>query len=473
MPKAMALVISVLGVSVCCLALAVLSATQPEYASTYGWMALVAALIGIAARKILTGETPWWSPHAFVLATMFLYWVVASAAMVFYRVDSQAFHRMNSPRELNAGMLVVLLTMLGYLIGFRFGPKPKHFPARLEWFFADTPAVQARFNMVTMALFVIGMAAWAFTFISVGGVMAHMQNLGDRQQTVGAAGGIALHLTKWAYVGFFLYLSRNGVRVTTIAMFGVLLMIYLIFGSRSWVAMFLVGVAIIYRMRFGKIPNIVWPVLVGAIAFMQAFLVLLRATRGNFAHAEHIFSRRMQSTEGTVLSFLGDFGFLPNLADLAVSMGTLVPYQWGKTYLGFFYVIPQIFWNPMEYLPTAPGVYMQYLTPEQVGYVSIGPTLVGEGIMNFGWPGALLVSMVFGVICRWFQSAALTHPGRRFQVAIPVAVAMVSTEIMAYIKQGSPETTLLVYLTIPLIIPYLPNLTYLTGGAPRMAPARA
>lgn len=468
MHKGLAIAFSVLGVCACMLFLWMLSGQQEEYASTYSLMTLLTLIIGFASRKILTGETPWWSPHAFVLATMFLYFVVATVPVVYYRMPSMAFNRALSPSELNGGLLVVILAMTSYLIGFRFGPKPKIFPARIEWFFTDTPNVQVRFNLVVMSLFIVGVIAWIVVFAGAGGITGHLHNIAKRQESMTKAGGIVLHLSKWAYVGFFLYLSRNGMKPTTIAMFGLLMMIYLLFGSRNWVVMFVAGTAIVYRLRFGKIPITVLMGCVAALAFVQSFMVLLRYTRGNIGLAQHVYQKNLQSTESTVMSFLADFTFIRYLSDVAATMGHELPYQWGRTFLSFFYVIPTMVWDPGEYLTTSGGVYMQYLTPEHIGSVSVGPSLLGEFIINFGWAGAVMVPAVLGMILCWFQSSTLSHPHRANQVAFPVMVAIIGPEMVSFIKHGSLDSTLIPYLLVPLAIPYLPNLSYLTGGAPRV-----
>lgn len=473
MPKGLAILITGLVLGACLIFLWALSGQNPGYSSTYLLLMMITLLIGIPARKILTGETPWWSPHAFVLGTLAVYFVVASTAVVHFRVESMAFGRALSPHELNAGLSVVAVATATYLLGFRFGPKPAMFSPRIEWFFTDTPSVQVRFNLVAMTVFLVGIAAWIAVFAAAGGVGAHLQNIANRQESIARAGGIALHLNKWAFVGFFLYFARNGVRPTTLVMFGALMLIYLIYGSRNWVGMFLAGTAIIYRIRFGKIPSIVWLGSAVGLVFVQSFLVLLRYTSGDIGRAKFMYSRNMRTTEGTVLSFVGDFAFIRYLSDLAVSMGTEVPYQWGKTFLAFFYVVPSFLWNPHDYLATGPDVYMRYLTPEHIKTVSVGPSIMGEFVMNFGWPGVVIIPALLGMLLRWFQSAAMTHPHRKYQIAFPVMVAIVGPEMLSFIKHGFLDTTLIPYLLLPLMIPYLPNLSYLTSGPPRIAGAPA
>jgi hypothetical protein len=448
-----------------------LSGHQEAYLSSYFLLGLVTLMIGFSARNILSGATPWWSPHAFVLATMFLYFVVASVAVVHYRLPSMAFDRPLRPSELNAGLMVVVLATASYLLGFAFGPKPRLFPERIEWFFADTPNVQVRFNLVVMTVFLVGLAAWGFVFLSAGGVSGHLSNIANRQETLAKAGGIAFHLSKWAFVGFFLYFSRNGLRPTTLAMFAVLMMVYMAYGSRNWVGMFVAGTAIVYRIRFGKIPGIVLLAAIAGLAFVQSFLVLLRYTRGNIGMAQYAYTKNLRTTESTVLSFVGDFSFIRYLSDVAVTMGDIVPYQWGRTLLSFFFVIPSGLWDPTAYLVTSGGIYMQYLTADHIGSVSVGPSLLGEFIINFGWAGAVVFPLALGMILRWFQSAALSHPHRANQVAFPVMVAIVGPEMISFIKHGFLDTTLIPYLMLPLVIPYLPNLTYLTSGAPKRVAA--
>lgn len=473
MPKGLAIAISVLGVMACMLFLWAISGHQEEYVSTYGLLTVLTLIIGFSARSILSGETPWWSPHSFVLVTMFLYFVVASVAVVHYRLPSMAFGRALRPSELNAGMRVAIVSMSAYLIGFRFGPKPMLFPARIEWFFTDTPNVQVRFNLVVITLFIIGVIAWAVVFAGAGGIGGHIRNIANRQDSIARAGGIVFHLTKWAFIGFFLYLSRNGLRPTTIAMFGILLLIYLAFGSRNWVGMFVAGTAIVYRLRFGKIPILVFLAGIAGLAFVQSFLVLLRYTRGSIGMAQHMYQKNLKTTESTVLSFVGDFSFIRFLSDTAVTIGNELPYQWGRTMLSFFFVIPSGVWDSSKYLDTGGTVYMKHLTPDHMDSVSVGPSLLGEFLIDFGWLGVVVIPLVLGIALRWFQSAALSHPHRRYQVAYPVMVAIMGPEMISFIKHGWVDTTLIPYLLLPLVIPYLPNLSYLTGGAPQQVRAPA
>lgn len=463
MPKSLAIMASVLGIVGTLLFFYLVTKQQDSYTSTYAWLSLIAVMLAWPARKILDGRTPWYSPHAFVLFTFFMYFIVGSTVAVYYRVPSISTEEPHRAADLNLGMAAVVVAILAYLIGFKIGPKPTFLPARFEWFLTDTEQVQRNFNTFAIGIFGIGMLAWVYVFFVAGGLGGHLQNIQHRTETMGMAGGLAYHFTKWAAAGALLYFARNGLNVISLAMAGALTFLLFIFGSRNLVGMFILGGLIIYHIRFRKIPWFVWVALPPLMVFVVTFMGLIRRAGGSFARAQHMYSRATDSLEGRLISAFGDFTFITEITDVVINWGDRIPFMHGRTLTSVLYIVPNKVWsNKTKHITDASAEYMKELTP-QLEKVSVGPTLLGEFFINFGWPGMFFGGLILGLVIAPIHSVLTKSPLRSYQVFYCVFLAFFSPQIITFIKHSSIELTAYPYILLPIIIPYLPNLGFLSN----------
>jgi hypothetical protein len=467
--KPVAILLSLVGCAIVTLCLYVLGGLDERYMTSNLMIAVIAVLIGWSARKILTNETPWYSPHTMVLISLFAYYVIGSGALVYFKVPSHATNSMLSPEELEKGVLGTLVAVASYLLGFAMGPKKRPFlPDRLEWFFADTPAVQARFNLITMTLYGMGILAWFYLFAVGGGMQSHLQNIGSaRGQAIADAGGIVFHISKFATAASLLYFSRNGLSLISIGMIGLLSFMFFVYGSRNLVGMYLIAVVIVYRFRFGKIPIVFWPIALFALSFVFTFMRILRGTGGNIARARYYQQRINSTLEGRLELLFGDFIFVNNWADIIANMGARIPYQYGRTFSEFLFIIPTFVWpDQYKFVKTGGQIYMENLAPDRIGFTSLSNNMFLDFFINFGWWGLVIMTFLFGLFVRWFQTVMITHPHRRHQVAHIVFAAIVGTSFITMLKSGSGIALNWLYLGFPIFVVYLPNLQHLLNPPP-------
>ncbi len=89
----------------------------------------------------------------------------------------------------------------------------------------------------------------------------------------------------------------------------------------------------------------------------------------------------------------------------------IVPYLYGETYAYLPYIAVPRFVMPDK--PTSQVVMNMldvrygFLTQKETRYVAVGINLVPEAIANFGYPGVVLIGMVFGVLCGFFTRLSI------------------------------------------------------------------
>ena len=260
MPSVKTLMYSALGIIVGSFILWHFSGDKPEYLSAYVLIGITGTILGFQIAKVLSGEIPWYYPHAVVLASYFMMYVAGPAVAMWIGPYSEYYERDLSGYEVRYALGVGALGAFFYLVGYRLGPKRPKLPRRLEWYFTDTPSVQTFFPYMVILLIIIGLSAWAYGYKVSGGLAAHLRDFGGSRLTFDAeAGGIVLHLGKFVWVGSVLWMSRYGLRLSTLLVIGAASVPLLLYGSRSFVAILLLGTFIVWRYRWvKKVPLIVW-----------------------------------------------------------------------------------------------------------------------------------------------------------------------------------------------------------------------
>ena len=464
MPNWKAVGLAILGIIVGAVFLYIVGGQREGFALGYLVVAAIGVLLALPISRVLTGEVPWYSPHAFVLASLALIYCAAPVAVVAARAESFLWKRPLTPDEFLSAAVVSLAGVFFYLLGWRFGPKRTRLPRGLEWYFSDTPEVMANFNWMAMAFWALGIMAWTYMFALGGGVGEALENMGQQRRTnVTAAGGTVYHIAKFAYVGCLLYFSRNGLNIFSIGMIGLFTGILLLHGSRSFVGILFIGALIVYAYRHThKIPLAVWIPAGAFIVLLLSFWVLMRQTNGNIGEAFHIYTQGSSSIGGILLQFVSPFMFWIHLAEVVHYVPDTIPLQYGRTFGTVFYIIPSFIW-PQQYelFESGSQVYMGHLMPQQQANFTLTPSIFSEFYMNFGFLGVVICPFAYGWLVKWFHNIMIGDPRRRYQIAWIVFAALVSVNMVRVTKNGVGTIIFAFYFSLPFIAIYFFNLKYL------------
>lgn len=452
--------LAILGFLAGVTALFVAGGFREAYIPTVLLIVLGGALLSLPVSRILTGHSPWYSPHAFALASLGLIYVVAPAIALIFRFESDFYERELSPAEFQEAMVWAVAGIAAYLVGFRLGPKRTTFNRGVEWYFADTPEVRANLNAFAIVIWFAGMCAWGYMFFAVGG--GDLDSFGTERGTlVKGAGGFIYHVAKFAYVGALLYFCRNGLTILSVGMIASLTFFLLIFGSRSFVGILLLGALIVYRFRFvNKIPILLWVGTAVSMFMIMGFLAALRATK-DVGRAVAAYKEATATLEGKVLSVLGYFDFVIPMAEVIQNMGTRIPFQNGKTLLTVTYIIPSFLWQGQYMFQSASQIYTHTLYGDRQSKATLTPSIAAEFYMNFGGIGVIGGMLFMGLFIRWLHSRLVENPRRRYQFAWIVFSALISVNMVRVFKNGFGTTVFMFYFFAPLAMCYFPNLKFL------------
>jgi len=446
-----------------------LSGNNPEYVSAYMLVGLTGFLLGIPLSKIVSGESPWYGPHAITLLAFFMMYVAAPAVAMWLGPWSDYYTRNLTGSELNFMMLVAFTGILFYILGNRLGPKNPKVPRGIEWYFTDTPAVQSLFPIMTGLVFGVGLAAWAYAYAVTGGVGAHLTDLGgNRPELNAAAGGITLHLRKFVWIGAALWMSRYGLRISTFIIVGLAAIPLLLYGSRSFIAILFVGCFIVWRFRWTpKVPKIVWAGMAAGLIVLMSGYVLLRQTEGNVTEAAASYKSMISSTEGKVAALTGAFTYVGPMSEMLQEVGDKVPYQYGRTFGALLFVIPTALWPQQTEVFTGMGrLYTESLFPHRAGKITITPSIMTEYYVNFGWLGIIACSFFQGWLTKWFEGVLIGNPHRKYQVAWIAFAAVFSVNLLRVMKDSVGTLAFARYFALPVIIVYWPNIGLLFSPPP-------
>lgn len=471
MPSPKTLLYAALGIIAGSVILWYFSGDAPEYITAYLLIGVTGTILGFQIAKVLAGEIPWYYPHAIILASYFMMYVAAPAVTVWIGPYSEYYKRDLSGYEISYALGVSAVGAFFYLVGYRYGPKRASLPRRVEWYFSDTSAVQNMFPYMVLAMMAIGLAAWAYGYKVSGGVAAHLRDFGGSRRTFDSeAGGIVLHLGKFIWVASMLWMARYGLKISTFIVIGAASIPLLLYGSRSFIAILLLGTFIVWRFRWTeKVPKLVWVGMAFALVMLMSFYVMLRSTGGDVSEARRAYNQQISTVEGRVQSVTHSFSFIGPMAETLQEMGNKIPYQYGRTLATITYIIPNRIWpneDKMKYFRTGSRIYTEELFPHRVDKISMAPSIMAEYYINFGWPGVAFLSFATGWAIRWFERLMLDHPHRRHQVAWIAFAALVSVNMLRVMKNGFNTIIYAVYFAIPIILVYWPNISLFFSPPP-------
>ncbi len=469
MPRPKTLLYTALGTIIGVLGLWHFSGDNPSYISAYALIGLIGVMLGFQIAKVLSGEIPWYTPHAVVLAAYFMMYCAAPAITLWIGPYSDYYERNLTGAELTRTFTIVLVGVACYLIGYKFGPKRVKLPRGIEWYFTDTPAVMNLFPYMVGLVLAIGLFAWGYNYATTGGIASHIQNMGKgRPEFVAESGGFMIHLGKFIWVGAALWMSRYGLKLSTIVVFGATAAPLLLYGSRSFIAILFIGMFIVWRFRWmNKVPLVVWAGMASALIILMSGYVILRKTGGDIGAAQQIYAEQNETFQGKLYSATHAFSFVPSMVEMVEEMGDKIDYQYGRTFGSIFFFVPTFIWpNQTEVFTSPSRVYTESLYADRADKITLTPTIMMEYYMNFGWFGVVLCSMFMGWFVKWFEKVIMGHPHRKLQVAWIAFGAVVTANLLRVMKNSFGALVFAVYFAVPMIMVYWPNFNYLFSPPP-------
>lgn len=464
MRQTRAYLITVLGVLFGTTMLYRFGTTEPEFIPTYLVIAVIGAILLWAGKGVWSGQLKWYSPHAWMILSLFLVEAAGSASVVIYKADSELYGRPFTAEELFPSVLLGLIGVMMYMVGWRIGPKRPGFGPRLSVYFSDTALVASLFTIGCLFIFGMSMLAWLYMYSTGGGMGGQLQNQGGgRRELVNSAGGFVWHVARFGYAAVLLMIARYGIKNPfALVMFLVYSLMLFVWGSRSYFAIVFIGAIVVYQRRFK--PNLSLlkvGALAAALLLIANVLIGLRMTQGDTGATKEVVVDRLSDMDLFLQSQLANVTFSAYRAEVMISAGEPngIPFQNGKTMLSLLDIIPNFIWDNSALRTSGPALYMQYLAPEKIGKTSLAISLFGELYINFRWFGTAICCLLVGVIFRWMHSRLIESEHYMYP-SIPVTVisALLAVFVMRFVKMGVFDLISLFYVLLPIFLLYLPNL---------------
>ena len=147
-------------------------------------------------------------------------------------------------------------------------------------------------------------------------------------------------------------------------------------------------------------------------------------------------------------TFLGEFPQFDWLAILIDNVPSVIPYQYGKTFLEFFpQFIPRMIW------PNKPLPIEYRVTRTIAGYESGSPfTIIGEMYLNFQWAGVVFGMFFLGILTKMAYRKFMSTKKTPFSIL--VYACFFSNLVHFYTRSFAPMLFFFVLSVIPLLIAY-------------------
>jgi hypothetical protein len=207
-------------------------------------------------------------------------------------------------------------------------------------------------------------------------------------------------------------------------------------GSREATLLVLLSVAVAYVIRMRAIPARTLAIgAIGAVAlvsFMDRYRYAIRSTANvdelsYEAVAEAVARASVRTSEEglgrELLLGTSRFGDLDSVAAFYKWVPHAVPHASGESYLDAVYaLIPRPLW-PNK--PESVRTINRYFFTRELG--SSPTTTIGEGYLNFGWPGVLAAGLVCGVLTRATERLAYGRSRRVNALRLAIYCSFVLT----------------------------------------------
>ncbi len=378
-----------------------------------GGLALVVAgwLIVMARRA----RQDWLAPPVLFLVAVVLYYVVrpVSLALGMQPIGQKTSH------HIHTALGLVALTVLGFAWGYKLrGSKiiARWIPqAASGW-------GQRRVAVAIGGLWVLGMACWVLLMWRSGGVAARFAGygtglaVGQGVLVVLSAAGLALALT----LAWMQYLWGNVGRLAMVAVAIMTVPMLAMHGQRSALLVPLLMTVTIYHYQCQRLSLRSLAIIGLVVMMISVALALPRLQLAAWA---------MAPPHALAYARMAGWLLVRNLTSfdaLMVAAGGVpqrIDYQWGRGYLdALAMMVPRWLYadKPMR------NLFNRVLRPGRTTSMALPPA--GEGYLNFGWGGALLESVLLGLIYGVAYAYRRQHPaneGALFTYAFSVAFFMI------------------------------------------------
>ena len=350
------------------------------------------------ARTIGSWRLDWLAPPVlFSVAALLYYWVRPGSLVLGMAPVGQ-----RSTLHINTALGLVLLTIIGFTWGYKL-------PAvRIIARWLPRPAGDWQRQRVAVAiglLWISGTLCWVLLMQRSGGISARLAGYGQGQAAgLGVLVVLSAALLAMALVlGWLQYLKGLLSRPTMIGLAAMTLPMLAVHGQRSALLVpTLMAVAIYhYQCRRLSLKSLALIAVVVMIVFVALGLprLSLGLEQGLLADpaayarlAGWFFVRNLTSFDALMLV-------------VAATPGQL-DYQWGRGYLDSLVMM-----IPRQLHPNKPqrNLFNRVLRPGRTTSMALPPA--GEGYLNFGWGGALLESVLLGLLYGAIYVYRQRHPG--------------------------------------------------------------
>ncbi|GAB4291926.1 MAG: hypothetical protein Kow0090_05610 [Myxococcota bacterium] len=391
------------------------------------WYLLPAFLCGTASGvyiiMLIRKKIDFFDP-IFFFATMFFYNYFFSPILAVYLDWEQpdTFYY-DDPRKWTGYLLI--LSFFGFLLfGFALSFAQKRTSPITTFFSFDRRRGKVIFAIALAASFM----AYILYMARFGGLFALMEakarfELGEMIYGTGPITMISeafpILLTSYLIVNLPKKSHGFGVYLLILTILLILQMLFSGFrGSRTDIILHLLWVAGIIHLYKSKLRLLHWGILFAfVLIFAQIYSfykmlgsdVIYEYQEG--ATYEDFKKKSRREEAGVFLGDLSRIGLQPFILQQVEGGAPNYELSMGRTYLtAFLIVIPRAIWrdrpvgpNYNLYLISNPGEYVsqEYTSSQVVG-------LAGEGMLNFGWVGAIIPYFFVGLIVGWFRKKYLT-----------------------------------------------------------------
>ena len=396
----------------------------------------------------------WYSPHTFSLIWIFLIEVAAAAAASYYRYESEVFGEAIPPFMFFQATLVGLIAVVAYMTGWYFGPRGPNFHRGIESTLEDTEATRQFLPIYGLGLLGLSFMAWLYMYATVGGIKSHLANQGQgRGDIIESAGGMVWHIARFGYAASLLVFARFG-PLNPISICAVLLMLFFLvfFGSRSFAAILLIAVLIVYFVRFRSSLRM-W-MIIALFCGLSCFAIgqrLYRMTGGDVQEAIAVGEEQAGALESAVGLVLGDFTFIIQRSEIIDYLQDTSDYQYGRIYLCLLRLIPNKLMPGFDAsLPSGNIWYVENLLPRKLYKVSLSSNAFTEFFINLGYPGVILGGFVVGFVIRWLHSRLVEPEFRRYQIIPVIFIGLLAMQLFRFYKSGVVTFLDMFYVFLPL-----------------------
>ncbi len=343
------------------------------------------------------------------------------------------------------GILLEILALVMYYLGFFYGPKIK----TKKYALVNTRNIQLKILIIVF----LSLALLFIYISSRGGLTEHFNSWSQGRYKSLAGDGFIFVVIRFGFIAALIWyvLDKNAFKKPFfwISLLFTIPSTFVTQGSRSAIAFSIILLIMGWLLRTRKTPSI--RILIFGYPILLLIGLLGEFRRSTFSgsvnwniieqatisDAENYFSNEIDDKKKSASGFLPIVAKVPHEVDLL----------YGKTYLSVLtFYIPRALWKDK---PRGAGAYTGRLIFNKTS-AGIPPGPVAEAFWNFHIPGVIVVFFLFGVMHNWLARLLLANPDNKAIHVIfiltlfyftPTAIKMVS-----YLQQILPAIAILFWV---------------------------